>query len=177
MKSSDKRKKLFVDRYVQGRAISYVFFYWAGYHVMLWIVMFFFRLCQYFIHYSSGEPLRDFGDLYGDFVRTQVPMIVCGLVVLPIIMWDVLKTTHRCVGPLVRMKECLARLSRGEPAAEITCRKDDMLVDLLDAFNQFLRSPYTRRLEAGQIDEKSGSESAPELDLVLSVSLPEVMVS
>jgi hypothetical protein len=151
MKSADNRNKLFVNRLVQGKAISYVFFYWAGYHLILGIVMFFFRLCQYFADYMAGGPLRNFDDLYSDFVRAQVPMLVCGLFVLPILMWDVLKSTHRCVGPLVRLKESLARLTRGEPVSEIKFRKGDMLVDLLDAFNQFLRSPYYR----GQPTERS----------------------
>src|ERR1051326_7970055 len=101
MKSTNKRKKLFVHRRIQGKAISYVFVYWAGYHVILWILMFFLQLCRNYGGFSQGESVQDFADLYSNFIQSQIPMLLCGLLILPFLMWDVLKTTHRCVGPVV----------------------------------------------------------------------------
>src|SRR4029077_7571239 len=65
------------------------------------------------------------------------------------LIWDILKLTHRFVGPLVQFQKCLAGLARGEKVADVRIRKGDMLGELQDSFNEFLHSPYAPGLDQG----------------------------
>lgn len=148
MSSKFLRKKLFVNPFAQGRTIAHVAFYWGVYHLILWHVMFLYRYCQYRGELAAGAPPRTFADLYGQFTLTHFSMLVCGLAILPLVMWDVLKLTHRFVGPLVRVKNSLAMLGRGEQVGEVRFRNGDFLIDLQESFNQFLKSPFCRQRQA-----------------------------
>jgi methyl-accepting chemotaxis protein len=150
------RKKLFVNSFAQGRTIAHVAFYWAVYHFILWHVMFLYRYFQYRGELAAGAAPRTFNELYSEFTLTHFSMIVCGLAILPLVIWDVIKFTHRIVGPLVRLQHCLVQLARGEKVAELRFRKGDLLVDLQDAFNRFLESPYCH----GAREENESGESA-----------------
>lgn len=165
MSSKFSRKKLFVNSFAQGRTVAHVAFYWGVYHLILWHVMFLYRYCQYRGELAAGAAPRTFNDLYSEFTLTHFSMLVCGLAILPLVIWDVIKFTHRIVGPLVRLKDCLAKLSRGETIPELRFRKGDLLVDVQDAFNQFLQSPYCHGQHARRAIEAEGAESAPVDDL------------
>src|SRR5258707_12756086 len=60
------------------------------------------------------SEVRPFSDLYGEFVDNHYSMLVCAVIVLPYLVWDVLKLTHRFVGPLVQFQRCLGALACGE---------------------------------------------------------------
>jgi methyl-accepting chemotaxis protein len=138
------RKKLFVNSFAQGRTVAHVAFYWGVYHLILWHVMFLYRYFQYRGELVAGAAPRTFNELYSEFTLTHFSIIVCGLAILPLVIWDVIKFTHRIVGPLVRLQNCLGQLARGEKVVELRFRKGDLLVDLQNAFNAFLESPYCR---------------------------------
>jgi hypothetical protein len=137
-----KRTQILVNRRVQGRVILRVLYLWAMYHLVLWHVMLFFRFIQYCAERLGGGATRTFGDLFAEFVHNHYSMLICGVIVLPYLIWDVLKLTHRFVGPLVQFQKCLAGLARGEKVADVRIRKGDLLGELENSFNEFLHSPY-----------------------------------
>lgn len=137
-----KRRQVFVNRPVQGRLLLRFLGLWGLYHLVLWHVMFLFRFFQYFRDILNGGAPQSFGGLYMEFAREHYLILVCAVMVLPILLWEVLKLSHRFVGPLVQFKRCLSHLARGERVTEVHIRKGDFLVDLQNSFNEFLRSPY-----------------------------------
>ena len=142
MNSQYKRTQLLVNRRVQGRVLLRVLYLWGLYHFVLWNVMFFFRFIQYCGERLTGGQARTFSDLFAEFFHNHYSLLICAVIVLPYLAWDVLKLTHRFVGPLIQFQRCLTRMTNGEHVAEVKIRQHDFLGELQDSFNEFLCSPY-----------------------------------
>ena len=140
------RKRLFVNREIQGRLLVRTALYWVLYHGVLWMAMFFHRYAEYRGAVLAGAEPRSFSDLYGQFVREHHSMWLCAAAILPIVLWDLLKFSHRVVGPLVRFQRTLESLSAGKTVQEVRLRRGDLLMDLQGTFNQYLAS--LRNLQA-----------------------------
>jgi hypothetical protein len=79
-------------------------------------------------------------ELYTTFTLEHYSMVICAVAVFPIILCDMLKLTHRVAGPLVRFRNELARLARGENVEPVRLRDGDLLDEFLDAFNEFVKN-------------------------------------
>ena len=134
------RKRLFVNRDIQGRLLSRTALYWVLYHAVLWMAMFFCRYAEHRGDVMAGAEPRLFADIYGQFVRENSSLWVCAIAILPIVLWDLLKFSHRVVGPLVRFQRILENLTAGQSVDEVRLRRGDLLTDLETAFNQYLTS-------------------------------------
>ena len=141
------RKRLFVNREIQGRLLGRTALYWVLYHAVLWMAMFFYRYAEHRGAVMAGAEPRSFSNLYGQFVNEHYSMWFCAFAILPIVLWDLLKFSHRVVGPLVRFQRTLESLTAGESVAEVHLRRGDLLCDLQTTFNQYLAS--LRTLQAG----------------------------
>ena len=80
-------------------------------------------------------------------------MWICAIAILPIVLWDLLKFSHRIVGPLIPFQRSIERLTAGEQVTEVRLRHGDLLSDLQSAFNQYLTSlrtmePNPRRMDS-----------------------------
>jgi hypothetical protein len=156
-----KRTKILVNRRVQGRVVLHVLYLWAAYHLVLWHVMLFFRVVQYGAERLNGGAALTFSQLFAEFVHNHYSMIICGAIVLPYLIWDVLKLTHRFVGPFVQFQRTLARLARGEKVTEVRIRTDDFLGELQDAFNEFLRASPLLDREAERLPAQVAQPRQP----------------
>jgi hypothetical protein len=141
------RTRLWVASAFQGETLLRVAVYWLCYHVVIWQLMFLWELWSYLGSVSDGTTPRTFGEIYADFFSRHYPLLVAAGVVLPLLLWDALRMTNRVVGPLARFRNCLNRMARGEPVAPIAIRRGDFLVDLKDAINAVVQSPYRPRNE------------------------------
>lgn len=163
------RKRLFVNRDIQGRLLARTGLYWILYHAVLWMAMFFFRYAEHRGAVMAGAEPRLFGDLYGQFVRENSSLWVCSFAILPIVLWDLLKFSHRVVGPLVRFQRVLENLTAGEKVADVRLRQGDLLSDLETAFNQYLASLRNLQSESDLATSANASrESSPDSKLVES---------
>lgn len=136
--SQNPRKQVFVSGRIQGSIVKHAIFYWAVYHLILWHILFMYRYAQYRAELIAGGPPSTFWDLYAKFSHDHVAVILCALPILPVLVWDVIRVTHRVAGPLVRFRECLKALARGEHVPFVRIRKGDYLVDMERAFNDYL---------------------------------------
>ena len=151
------RKRLFVNREIQGRLLGRTALYWVLYHAVLWMAMFFYRYAEHRGAVMAGAEPRSFGDLYGQFVHEHHSMWFCAFVILPIVLWDLLKFSHRVVGPLVRFQRTLESLTAGEAIQEVRLRNGDLLFDLQHTFNQYLASLRTLRADNELATQSNGS--------------------
>lgn len=161
------RKRLFVNRDIQGRLLARTSLYWVLYHAVLWMAMFFFRFAEHRGAVMAGAEPRSFADLYGQFVHEHSSLWVCSFAILPIVLWDLLKFSHRVVGPLVRFQRTLESLTAGQEVAEVKLRQGDLLSDLECAFNQYLAS--LRNLQSDSelaITSNDSSNSTPDNELI-----------
>lgn len=134
------RKRLFVNPAIQGRLMARTAFYWVLYHAVLWMAMFVYRYTEHRGALQMGAAPRSFTDLYGQFVRENFSLWICAFAILPIVLWDLLRFSHRVVGPLVRFQRTVEGLTVGERVEEVRLRNGDLLVELQTSFNQYLSS-------------------------------------
>jgi hypothetical protein len=60
------------------------------------------------------------------------------IVVLPIVVFDSMRLTHRVVGPLKRLEGVFHRMARGEAVPEVHFRDNDLMGGVEEALNAYL---------------------------------------
>jgi hypothetical protein len=135
------RKQVYVSKEIQGQIVSKLAIYWATYHLALWHAMFLFHYFLYRGQLLANPDLAPvpFPIQYFQFLTQHYTMLVCAMAVFPLILWDMVKMTHRVAGPLVRFTNSLKQLERGEKVKEIRLRDGDLLCEFQDAFNSYLK--------------------------------------
>ena len=138
MKGPNRRRQVFVNRLVQGRILMRIACYWFFYNLALWHTLFLFRWGQYRLEVLNGGTPLTFAELYGSFSMQYYPIVLTALATAPLLMWDILKLTHRVAGPLVRFNSTLQQLMAGQHVERVTLREGDLLLEFRDEFNAFL---------------------------------------
>jgi hypothetical protein len=133
------RKKLFVNRGIQGAMSLRFAFYWVIYHLCVWhgAFMYFFlraRLTQL----TGGEPMLPLNELYGHFLTEYLPLTLAATLLLPIVIYELIRQTHRIAGPLVRFSNAMKDMMAGKTIQPIKLRDGDMLTDFEKLFNEFI---------------------------------------
>ena len=159
-----KRKRLLVDTKVQGALAFRVCLYWLLCVVGTTAALLCWRIVV------SG-PARYFylhlDDLWFDY--GPVLLTLFGLLLL--IVYDMVRLSHRFAGPVFRLGNCMRRLARGEPVEPIHFRKGDMWQELADEFNAV--SALVQQL---QRQNQTHAASALERVSSQTASLPEAVV-
>lgn len=123
-----RRGQIFVDRDVQSALMLRVTGYWMFCLLSISLML----LCW---EAASGPPRR-FSTLAADLYQRYAPALAATLLVLPLVMIDVTRLSHRFVGPIIRLRGALRRLAAGEEVQPIKFRDKDFWQDLADDFNQ-----------------------------------------
>jgi hypothetical protein len=135
---SPYRNRRFVDRRIQGRLISRVGLYWMLYHVLLWHALLICRYVQFRMGGISGQPPGPFAEQLWQLAIDYSPVLVCGLLTLPVVLIDMLLLSHRIAGPLVRLGEALRDLKDGRTVDRVALRREDLLAQFQQEFNEYL---------------------------------------
>jgi hypothetical protein len=143
MSRKQLRQKLLINKAIQGRLLVRIGLYWFLYHGVLWMALFLLRYTEHRADMQAGALPRSFADLYQQFSREYFGIWVCAFAVAPIVLWDLLKFSHRIVGPIVRFKHTLDSLSAGKSVSQVRLREGDFLIDLQDTFNKYLATLQT----------------------------------
>jgi hypothetical protein len=136
-----KRTRLWIDPAFQSRLLIrlcwYLFFYW----IVIWHVGFLFQLVPELL---SSNLTKQFSGLYADYFKRQLPLLYALVLVMPIILRDLLKFSHRIAGPLFRCRKVMNEMASGKPVSEFKPRKHDLMVELFQAFNRLIKE-WNRR--------------------------------
>jgi len=132
------RKRLFVDRRVQGALALRVLLYWAiclwGMYCVLAIVPI---VLSFFVGFDEGPTVGQL--LYRTWLGYW-PSLAASLLVLPVIVWDVVRVSHRFAGPMLRLRRSMRDLADGQPVTPVKFRDDDFWSDLAEDFNYLASS-------------------------------------
>ena len=163
------RSRLFVDPAFQGRLMVRLVIYWTVYHVALWHSLFFFTLLASAMNHDPAVPAKTFGTLYREFAVEHVSVIICFLVLLPILMRDLLKFSHRIAGPLVRFRNTMNQMIEGKTVEPVSLRRYDLPSQFLAVFNKMLLA-WNERVskQPGQTEPAPATVEESELQLVES---------
>jgi hypothetical protein len=158
------RKRLFIDSAFQGQLLIRLAAYWFGYHVVLWHMLFALSVFSELVGPPSARGHRSVATHYRDFAAENTGIIVCFFVTLPVIARNMLKFSHRIVGPLVRFRDVMGQMVRGERVGNVSLRPRDLPTDFLGVFNQLIDTWNAR--VPGQNPQQSDKELNKELELV-----------
>ena len=125
------RKQVYVSRAIQGRLLIRLGAYFVVYHFVLWHILFVTQELPF-----AGPA--SFMERYAAFFAEHALLLVFMAAVLPILLWDMLKFSHRIAGPFVRFEQALKQMARREVIEPISLRKGDLVHEFLDVFNEFI---------------------------------------
>ena len=80
-------------------------------------------------------PLSHLDDMWFHFG----PALVASFILLPLVVYDIIRTSNRFTGPLLRLRRSMRALAAGEQVKEIRFRDGDFWQDLAEDFNAVAR--------------------------------------
>lgn len=151
------RKKLFVNKHLQGTMSLRFLYYWGLYHLSVWHGAFmYFFLKERLVQLTGGGQMRSIKELYSYFMYEYTPIVAAAILLLPIVVYELIRQTHRFAGPLVRFSNAMKDVMAGKPVQAIKLRDGDLLGNFEKLFNEFLAFHHAK-IEEAQAQAKSGT--------------------
>lgn len=122
-----KRKRLFVDRSVQGSILLRI-----ALHFALFLITS--EAFLYFVELIGSAPQ----DATQSMVERLGPTALAVLILTPMFVRDLCKLTNRFAGPMVRLRRAIHDLAEGREVTPIHFREEDFWKELAVDFNQVL---------------------------------------
>ena len=122
MRKHQTRSRLFVDRPIQVAIIVRAVTYWT---VCLTMQILAITLLPVLFH-----PPQNFYVVSEQFWWTLGLGILGSIAALPLIVIDILKLSHRWVGPVYRLRSYLRSLRNGQPVGSLNFRESDFWKEL-----------------------------------------------
>jgi len=144
------RRRLFIDRPVQSALLIRALLYWSVCLMTQLLFVFFFAVVS-----SSADAFYAQGHQLWWHLRLSV---IGATLLLPMILLDILRLSHRWVGPVFRLRTSLQALSRGKFVSPIRFREGDFWQELAGDFNVVAAELARRRGKAS--DEEGLGEPA-----------------
>jgi len=154
------RRRVFIDRPVQTALLVRATLYWIVSLATQLLLVFFFAAVT-----SSSDAFQSQKPQLWAYIQLS---IFSSILLLPVFLRDILRLSHRWVGPIYRLRSSLQALNRGEAVPPIRFRKSDFWQELAGDFNvvstelAHLRSasrnvantsPVAAAADVGQADE------------------------
>lgn len=110
--------------------------HWLGYNAIVLFMSLASCMFVYCITVVNGEVERTMREEVLEFFTRHKPMLIAMILLLPVIIWDMLKTSHRVAGPIFKFKAELQRFIDTGKFQSVKLRDDDFLMDFQDTWNE-----------------------------------------
>ena len=121
------RKRFFVDYRVQGALVVRVVLYWLTCLLTVMLLLLGWRM--------AAGPVRPLNSQLRELWTIFEPVAVASLLLLPVVIFDLLRVSNRFAGPMFRLRKSLRELAQGKPVAAVQFRQGDFWQELADDFN------------------------------------------
>jgi hypothetical protein len=148
-----QRRRLFVDRQVQGSLLLRA----AGYWVFCLLTVSLMVMCWGVL---TG-PRAPAAVTLGRLGVVYAPAFLASLVLLPMVLVDCTRFSNRFVGPILRFRRSLRSLANGERVAPIKFREGDYWHDIAESFNDLL-ARMQNESSPEQVHTDAPSDGTPE---------------
>lgn len=155
----NQRKKIFINKEIQGKILWRCVAFWAIYHFIMLHTLFAFEFMAYLVSIMNGGSPQSFSDIYTTFLGKYYPIILTALSLLPFLTLDLIKMSHRIVGPFVPFQRAFKDLKAGKRVERIQLREGDLLTEFQTDFNEFLQWYNEEKLGSPAKDNSSATES------------------
>lgn len=147
------RKKLYVNREVQGTLILRSILHW------------FFYMCAILLTVVVFTVIRDPSELaiklvFESFIYFS-PAIIASVILLPLFVWDILKASNKVAGPIHRLRNEMAALAAGNDVKELRFRDGDHWTELADEFNVLAKELMAERKARAEAEAACDQVSEP----------------
>ena len=152
------RRRLFVNPEIQSPLLSRLSMYWLGYHLILWHALFLADWMRSQVSAIASGGSVSVLSAYLNFLANDHLLPLVALAIFPLVFWDMLKVSHRFVGPLVQVRNRLLDMANGCPPQRVQFRRNDLLSEIQNAFNAYVDSLQAEERDrdevAGQSEEQ-----------------------
>jgi len=104
------------------------------------------------------------------FWQQATPVVICMLVMMPFMVWDLMKLTNRIAGPLYRFECLLKEFSKTGKLKPAILRQGDLLTDYQHQFNGFIAAMHVMYPELRPGVSSPAAESASTTDAAGTVA-------
>ncbi len=132
MSKHELRRHVFIDRPIQGTLIKRVAMYWLCGAIMQVLLL-------AYLSIIAGAGTSNIHEKSSEFWTTLGVAALSSAVVLPLLMLDIVRLSHRWVGPIYRLRTAMQELASGESTQEISFRDGDFWQELAGHFNAIVR--------------------------------------
>jgi hypothetical protein len=94
----------------------------------------------------GSQPM---GALYLEYLQQQKHLLLAAVLVMPIMLYDLLKFSHRVAGPLYRCRKVMQEMAEGKCVPEFQPRKHDLMGEFFTAFNALIKAWNVTRGSSG----------------------------
>jgi hypothetical protein len=123
------RRRLLVDRQVQGAFLLRVGLYWLTCVVAGAVLVIGWQRVASLVGELSGQPAG---------MNVAGPLILGTVLLLPVLIYDTLVLSNKLVGPLNRMRGLMRQVAQGKPVSPIHFRQGDFWQECAEEFNAVL---------------------------------------
>jgi hypothetical protein len=153
MNRKHQRRQIFIDRPIQVALLFRAVQYWAVCLIAQLMLVFFFAI----VSMSADEFYANGPQLWWHLQLS----VLASAVILPVMLLDLLKLSHRWVGPVFRLRKCLHALSRRESVPPLRFRDGDFWQELAGDLNAVATELHRQR-EPSPEDEDSVAIGSPQ---------------
>jgi sensor histidine kinase YesM len=155
MASKFKRSRLLVEPSVQISLVRHVVFYWLCTVMTL-------ELLNLSRQIAIGPERASFwAYLFNeDLLQALIRLGIGSLLVLPLVIWDMLKLSNRFAGPIYRMRRTLRSVAASGNVENVRLRDGDFWADFAEELNAALAQLDGQRKTPIEADDAPQLESA-----------------
>jgi methyl-accepting chemotaxis protein len=139
---SPQRKKIYLGWKLHGRIVAQFALYWLVYHVVVMQGLCGREFLMYGTAALNGKQQIPFDEFLYSLARQHVWLIVVAVAAFPLILWEIVRLTHRFVGPMKQLESELRRMAKGEAVRTIRFREGDFAEGVEEAFNEYVASRH-----------------------------------
>jgi hypothetical protein len=146
MKNNHRRRRLWVDPAFQFRLLARIAVYLVLVALFTLHIGFIFDVMANITTHGSSQRMDV---LYLAYLQQQKHLLLAAVLVMPIMLYDLLKFSHRVAGPLYRCRKVMQEMAEGKCVPEFKPRKHDLMGEFFAAFNALIQAWNVTRGSSG----------------------------
>ena len=147
------RKQIFVDPKVQGTLVLRVIVYWTVCVTTISIML----LCWRMLTGPARMPFTHLDDMWFQYG----PALIASFILLPLVIYDIVRTSNRFTGPLLRLRRNMQSLAKGELVKPIRFRDGDFWQELAQEFNAVVQRVQNSGEPVADVGAQSAEPNQP----------------